>query len=1772
MCRVLVTAKTTSPTKDSSPAAPAAAAAVLSFEQAASLAFQFKQLASGPAAHHRSLRHVFGLTAAGPLVSQTPRPAASPALLNRQTRPGIISLRRSLVSTQLSSPDQGPRPSHPAYKPRLTAPAHGFPAPPESSHPRPPASLPRPPRHGSSKTSLGFISTPLIWQGRKRPTGGRRPASTRAPPRPSVHITKPAVPPSELKTTSRPTYTRQTTGFRYISGYTQAPGLKNSTGRLHASTPESPTMTPDSKLSPASGVSVSSQASSPWQRRDDGFDTKVSSSVEGASPLSLSSSSLLSSSSPLSNRKNKPVAPQWSLLSLSGGENQTVTMGNWTDPLKPLGDEYSLESESFVYDLTEFAEEGGSFSLYEFDAAYSLDEPVTVSPAIIGPDAKNHQSFNQSDSHGTLLPFSQPFNDSEERSEHLLMQAHFHNDSVRLLSGLTTGSKLSLTYLQDGLNLEAVTLSKSQIATVTVSQTLTGAQTHHRVSNNTSSSGQRLEENSNSQAATQQLEILTFQPTPSLLIPPFSSFLFVQPTPSLPRIPLSSSTFLADKILPKQIISSSVPQKEDIALISESSPSLHPLDSMYEVDIAGIDVELAVAKSRLFSNLYISTELYRPPLSSYPAVFPKMSSNTFTSSLDIPHYSSSTAHPLTPPLPSPAFMSAPPPFTSSPLSASLYVSPNTVTLQIPTPPPLYTSNTLPPLPVSRSLWPNALPLPPFAPQQPSPFLPSSSQQSEQRLSETDGVVESDHAPESDGVSMNFQPSLLSFLSLSSNLQRDFGVTRVETASLLSLPLFSKAQSESQMAVAEGAVLPEYRLLSAERSTNNISELFRSQLPYPVDNLFLDAQSGILVDPVSIVSDPSFDQINATSSGLSLVSLTSSSVILTPDLQPQMQPSLSQLDMIVPELDSSPVLWPSSNAASLSVTHFLSHPSQRYLSNIYTLPHLSQLVNKSDIGFTSLPAAGIWAFERTPSLLQANVDRSQDLHSASSATSLSLYSFLSSPLSHHFDRVSLTVSSETLPTDMMMQVDDVTELKVGEKTAVSTLPLSHDTVIENSLLLAETVSSGSQDRHTSNLTFNRVPWRLQHTISHLHTDHQVNTAAGAESSSRGSQALPSNDDAFNHPTFSLSNPSVMAPTQTLALHSNPSAQFGTTTPQHASGLNYSHRSGLTQTNTEHPRHTHSSPQTQTLSQSAFHAHMSEFLDASEELQMREMPGQETQYEEAHDDAGGLQQQSFYLTSSVVTPPLLSSSIVSSLSLAATLTPPFPSLQLSPIYPVMPSSITVSPLPLSSFITPTLSPVLPSWVALQPAGAASVANAVIGSLSPTRPTAGFDQSITSKPPLDNYLQSFQRFTTNSVSQSAQPSQQFIELSQSLPLHEALSLPDDKLKSNHSQPLVSAEVYDRDEYLRQLANNLEVGDASRFVTGPVLSPETSNNHTAAGKQSHLSALFDPADVVPKIHIANECDSAAGQASSAVNTNDSVTPDVMLNAATGLQPNENLNPEAVLNTQSFLSVSAQPTGPPVIPNPLHTSGLNIPSSTPASRSSTGSSIDALDHGIISGLAELSPPGIDNHTTNTAGLKYISKSNATTVIKLKDSPSAPVEMTDTVKAKNATTLIENGSMASQGNVTGHKPTPDLSISKSSLNSSPSVSNHSGNQSSGVNGAMNPDYNDVKDVHLSTALPVIVDAHHFITTKHSSPTAPFKAVSVSAISGGSGGLRKTTVHATPGSPTVDLTSKPALPCQCKQRFHFTCLCGLSSGNSMSCSTKHCRRREYKNCHVCQHAL
>ena len=1470
---------------------------------------QSSPLTAGPAAHNRRPRRVFGLTATGSSISDTPV---------RQTWPGRPSRRWSLSSSQSSPPTQDP-----ASEPKVLAP--NPPAPPEPARPRPPLSLPRPPGHRSSKTSLGFISTPLIWQGRKRPNGGRRPAATRAPPGPVVHITKPAALPTELKHTARPAYTTQKGGFKHTTATAQPTSGLNFSHQL--------TTNQHSKLPPESGVSLSS----PGKRKE-----------EDAKAPPASSSSLLSSSSALSNRKNKPVAPQWSLLSTS--ENQTHSRINWTDPLETQSNEYSLGSEAFVYDLTELSEDGSAFSFDTFDAIYSLD--ATATP---GPDAPNQQSINQSDPRGAVLPLtpsegSEVLGDSETQADREPSPAHPQD---KLMSGTVE------------------LISRSQTP-----------QTHH-----SSPSGQKQEVDL--QAVTQKLETSTFQPTPSLLIPPPSSLLLMQPASSLPTVHLSSSASLTE-IFPKQAgFSSLQPQKEE--QISYSSLSVTPLDSVQETDVTVI---------RPIINLYTSTDISPKAPSSDVFRFPLDTHRSSSSSFLTPFTS---PHAITPS----ASSSAPawPPFSSSPL-----------------------------------LWSSTFPLPPSA----QPFSP---QQVEQRLSDAGGVVESAHVSESGGVSGNLQPSLLSSLPLSSDLQRDFVVTRVDTASSVSPPLFSKASTESQMPVVDGVLLTEYHLLSAEESSHDMSEPFRSGLPYIEGNQPPNTQSGLFESQIK-------------PSGLSVENLASSADVLT----------LSQLG-------SSEVLWPSSQTAILSVSQFLVHSDQRELSDIDTLSDESRPENHPAAGFPSMTAPGIWASERTSALLQAESDKTQpSISSSSSNTFLSA----SGLFSHHSEHLSVTVSTETPPAATAIQAARTTERMIEQETTMSSSSFSPNPIVEYS-----TSSSGLLDRRGSSLTFNRDPWRLLHTLSHSDTDSQLNT------NSRGSQALVNHGDAFNHLTSPLSNPSVMAATQTRALLSSQSAQLGTDASRHAAGLDYMYQSGSEQTSTEHTGRvidTHSSEHTHLGTQ----VDAGMVLDAGETLNMSQ-----------RSDVDFREQ----FMSFARTPPLLSPS----LSLAETQTPPFPAV--SPYTTVS----SLPPLPVAS---------------------ANIEEAQFVSLSPSWLISEFHRPTTTQSPLENHLQSLQRSTTYPAHQSVQ---QFITVSRSLPLTQSFT--------RHSTAFVS----DNDELSPQLVNASQTG----FITGPVLSPEASNNLTTAAKLMHLSADFDPVDVVPKIHMADEQSSAE---------DGNITLSEMLNASTSRQAN--LNPEAALNTQPFpvemqttsscptsepvyqqsSAASPQPTGAPVIQAPLHLSGLNIPSSTPFSGPPTSSSIGAPGQGFIS--------------ANTAGFKNISMSNAATVTALKVPPSVQIERTNTTKAEDVTAFIENGGMEAPGRNETVKPTPDLSVTagtsaKPSFSSVPSMSNHSGSQNSGV--LKNPEQSDgeVKEAQLPPASPVVVTAHHFTTTKTSSPSAPFRAVSTSASS-----LKKASVRPTSGPPTVDLAAKPTLPCQCKQRFHFTCLCGVSSGNSMSCSNKrNCSCRE-----------
>lgn len=91
-------------------------------------------------------------------------------------------------------------PGPPKTRPSTPATTTGTTAPPGTARPDPPGpDGPGPPEPvqplvGPWRSSLGFISTPLIWPGRKRPSRGRPPSTTRGPTRP-VDATKPTAKP-----------------------------------------------------------------------------------------------------------------------------------------------------------------------------------------------------------------------------------------------------------------------------------------------------------------------------------------------------------------------------------------------------------------------------------------------------------------------------------------------------------------------------------------------------------------------------------------------------------------------------------------------------------------------------------------------------------------------------------------------------------------------------------------------------------------------------------------------------------------------------------------------------------------------------------------------------------------------------------------------------------------------------------------------------------------------------------------------------------------------------------------------------------------------------------------------------------------------------------------------------------------------------------------------------------------------------------------------------------------------------------------------------------------------------------------------------------------------------------------------------------------------------------------------------------------------------------------------------------------------------------------
>ncbi|XP_043963117.1 adhesion G-protein coupled receptor G6 isoform X3 [Gambusia affinis] len=190
----------------------------------------------------------------------------------RRTRRALSSNPRSLTSSQFSPTGQNSRPPKSQHQPRIVAPAPGPASPVDPSHSRPPAAFWGSAFYHSPKHSLGFISTPL----RKRPSGGRRPAATRATPsRVEVRVTKPSPLKTGLRSTARPS-SRNTSPMLGNQLNSLISTAKSSSSTHNSTTVKIPTTSRDSEtlLAP-----IPSRASSPRQHKD-GLFYRVSFTVE----------------------------------------------------------------------------------------------------------------------------------------------------------------------------------------------------------------------------------------------------------------------------------------------------------------------------------------------------------------------------------------------------------------------------------------------------------------------------------------------------------------------------------------------------------------------------------------------------------------------------------------------------------------------------------------------------------------------------------------------------------------------------------------------------------------------------------------------------------------------------------------------------------------------------------------------------------------------------------------------------------------------------------------------------------------------------------------------------------------------------------------------------------------------------------------------------------------------------------------------------------------------------------------------------------------------------------------------------------------------------------------------------------------------------------------------------------------------------------------------------------------------------------------------------
>lgn len=1515
----------------------------------------------------RSLRHVFGLSDEGV-------PPVTPE--------GPISFLRPQKRT-----------SH-----RLLLPT----APPP---PRPPAPFPRPPRHRSTKTSLGYISTPLISQRRKRPTGGRRP-TFRASPRPlTIHATKP---PTEFTSTAVQHTTRLTTAW----GRLTTAAINSHMYYMLTQTTHQPTNGYTSTTAPKdTAVQTDRAASKPTKSKD---STTMSQNFTTTTQNLNATTRILNVARQYGNKNMQTTSQKPGLVSLRSTKIPCTTImaqNGQRDTTKMAENTKNVTSTTIQkepYFIKENASKETSTITSSTTAKITkspLNDISVTTPKAFSMITQNHnQDIPQNLNDNTITtqnanktsPTSTPFLGTSTKPSNLAPKVYKEETAGIFASSSLLSSSSSLSSRK----------SKPRWSPVSIID-----QDNQSVANGNWTDPVEapiIEYSSGSEPFMYDLGALadvgdvfslydfdyTLDEQATIESPSFAlqetqkeqmNGSHIQPQDIVEAMTkknhsrdellqdqvhwiVPTPTLTATQSLDTNKASFNGQASQETTTQQEISPFLHPVIPHSSPYIATIIPSSLGVEAFIKHFLEDPSDTLVPldPPDSIDITSPNVGAHIDTEaatelfvqrpvvenpSLHLSLGLSASYKPLESSQNRLEFSSAIPlvsPVHAIPLSTPMLSLPPSL------------SSTISPIfsPLSETLLPSLRHWSTLVPQ-----LPHSD-------------MDFAHNPTSDRDSKGFQMPLLPTVSLLSNLQNN-------TSSL----------SHAQMSHVEGTLPPVQPILPIQETANVFTQSTKSQL--------ISSQFNRHSDLTAELGDVLLDQI--------MPSIPVEKLVFS---------ATSTQETEIHDSDLSNILWPSSNGPTVSVSEFLHKPSERHSSSTY--PSLDEIVHHSGhkLASTVLPRSGNW-----DSSEHLNIDRKVPLNFASlspfaATSSFNILSSTVSPFFQHLDSLSLTPSAA-----IAVQVDRLPE-EVENREMTAQNPSLSNPVSGNVPPVVNTSLFELQNRH--NLTSDKDLWRLWPSVSQLTPSPRGHT--------------------LSHTT--LLNPSIAAQTHGMPLDSSP--QLGSAGPQRAPGLDYTHISK--------PAYI----LTPTREKTSENLYASGKLDTIQEGPNAQIP----------------------FASNV-----LSTANLFSLS---------PTLKHSDSL-IFPSANHHTHSPSSaSPLAPTVTPYTHLFLALQ-----SIRDILVP-LSPTQTSYEFLQptlEIQSFPDMPIHADTKQPGELDSAMSWFSVEQAFRVLGDKLQTAESLS-------SHSPSPLERGQVLDENRESPQRVNNSDAVNLSWLA--PISPTDLSINFTSKRKQ--ISAVFDLADVVPKIHSATHLDEESSEEAVA----SFFTESSQDTATKGHQMDKTLTHENTQTSAPWPTFAAshhtssagvtKPSSSPVYHNPLLASGLNIPPFSPSSIPHADSYISGPHQDHMPGMEDLPSTGNNSHTA-----KHTFKSNVTTIL----------------THKYNTTNIKNGSSLLEiiGTSTGSKTSLDTAATGGTL----------GNISK-----WRLDYSGGSEDSSSSEEKAASLSRRFTTTKRpaSSQTVTFKAVVY-------GGLKMAT-----SSPPKPSTVESIMACQCKQRFHFTCLCGLSPGNRM----------------------